>query len=330
MVPGMSLATQLLNARIQVIHDSTHRSPLTAHSSRHRGRADAAGGMEWLAMCGCRLSRVRVLLRDRTYRRRGVWGDGVTISAGLWSAYLESDAMRTATPVSPLPADVTSFVGRRSEVKEVRRLLSVARLVTLTGIGGVGKTRLALRVAREMERAFEDGVFLVELAPLQDPALLPHTVSDALAVPERSAREPVTVLADYLQGRQILLVLDNCEHVLEAAADLADRVLRAAPEVRVLATSRQVLRIAGEHVYPVPPLPTPDPNQPMESGTATQYPSVSLFADRAAAVVPGFVLTPENEPAVIRLCQRLEGIPLAIELASVRLRVLALDDLANQ
>jgi predicted ATPase/DNA-binding CsgD family transcriptional regulator len=238
--------------------------------------------------------------------------------------------MRTATPLSPLPADVTSFVGRRSEIREVRWLLSVGRLVTLTGIGGVGKTRLALRVARETERAFEDGVFLVELAPLQDPALLPHTVSDALAVPERSAREPVTVLADYLRGRRILLVLDNCEHVLEAAADLADRVLRAAPGVRILATSRQVLRMAGEHVYRVPPLPTPDPDQPMERGTATQYPSVSLFADRSAAVVPGFVLTPENEPAVIRLCQRLEGIPLAIELASVRLRVLALDDLANQ
>jgi len=238
--------------------------------------------------------------------------------------------MRTATNVSPLPADLTSFVGRRSEIEEVRRLLSEGRLVTLTGIGGVGKTRVALRVAREVRRAFEDGVFLVELASLQDSALLPHTVIDALGVPERSAREPVAVLADYLRGRQVLLVLDNCEHVLEAAADLADRVLRAAPDVRILATSRQVLRIAGEHVYRVPTLPAPDPDQPMESGTAAHYPSVRLFADRSAAVVPGFVLTPDNEPAVIRLCHRLEGIPLAIELASVRLRVLALDDLADQ
>ncbi|MFF8605655.1 ATP-binding protein [Streptomyces sp. NPDC015346] len=202
--------------------------------------------------------------------------------------------------------------------------------MTLTGIGGVGKTRLAFRVARELRRAFPDGVCLVELASLKDPALLPPTLIDALGIPEPSARPSMTAVCDHLRERRMLLLLDNCEHLVEAAADLADQVLRAAPDVRILATSRQALRIAGEHVYPVPPLPAPDPEDPPEPGTATQYPSVALFAERSVAVVPGFALTPDNEAAVIRLCHRLEGIPLAIELASVRLRVLAVDELANR
>ncbi|WP_323375210.1 ATP-binding protein [Streptomyces sp. RB17] len=229
-----------------------------------------------------------------------------------------------------MPADLTSFVGRRKDVAALRQLFSTTRLVTLTGIGGVGKTRLALRVAREMQRAFPDGVCLVELASLKDPALLPHIVVDALEIKEQSTRAPMTVLRGHLGQRRMLLVLDNCEHLVDAAAGLADQVLRAAPEVRILATSRQALRIAGEHIYPVPPLPTPPPGDSVEPGTATRYPSVTLFADRSAAVVPGFSITPDNEAAVVRLCRRLEGIPLAIELASVRLRVLTVHDLASR
>jgi non-specific serine/threonine protein kinase len=229
-----------------------------------------------------------------------------------------------------VPADLTSFVGRRHDIAAVRQLFAVARLVTLTGIGGTGKTRLALRVARDVRRAFAEGVCLVELAPLADAALLPHAVIGALGIPEQSARAPMTVLRDYLRQRRMLLVLDNCEHLVDAAADLADGVLRAAPDVRMLATSRQALRIAGEHVYAVPPLPAPGPDDVIEPGTATRYPSVALFAERAAAVVPGFALTPGNEAAVIGLCHRLEGIPLAIELAAVRLRVLTVDDLASR
>ncbi|MFB7161035.1 LuxR C-terminal-related transcriptional regulator [Streptomyces sp. NPDC056242] len=229
-----------------------------------------------------------------------------------------------------VPADLTSFVGRRKDVAALRQLFSTTRLVTLTGIGGVGKTRLSLRVAGEMQRAFPDGVCLVELASLKDPALLPHSVVDALGIKEQSPRSPMTVLRDHLGQRRMLLVLDNCEHLVEAAAGLADQVLRAAPEVRILATSRQALRIAGEHIYPVPPLPTPPPDESVEPGTATRYPSVTLFADRSAAVVPDFSITPDNEAAVVRLCRRLEGIPLAIELASVRLRVLTVHDLASR
>ncbi|RNM16782.1 ATP-binding protein [Nocardioides pocheonensis] len=238
-------------------------------------------------------------------------------------------ASRSANPPDNLPADLTSFVGRRSEAHAVRQLLSADRLVTLTGVGGVGKTRLALRVAHDLRRAFPDGVCLVELASLKDPDLLPHTLLAALGIREHSA--PATlVLSDYLRARHILLVLDNCEHILVATADLADRLLRVAPKLRILATSRQALRLAGEHVYAVPTLPVPDVDVRLAPGTATQFAAVDLFAARAAAVVPGFEITADNEQAVIQVCQRLEGIPLALELAAVRLRVLTVEELAHR
>ncbi|MCG3751984.1 LuxR C-terminal-related transcriptional regulator [Amycolatopsis sp. Poz14] len=235
-----------------------------------------------------------------------------------------------AAKPNTVPADLTTFVGRRQEVAAVRQLLTAARLVTLTGIGGVGKTRLATTVAADVRRAFPDGTCLVELASLKDPALLPHTVADALGISEQSTRSAAEVVCGHLRERRMLLVLDNCEHLVDAAAELTDQVLRAAPHVRVLATSRQALRLAGEHVFPVPPLPVPEPGEPMEPGTATRFPAVALFADRSAAAVPGFELTPANEQAVVRLCRRLEGIPLAIELAAVRLRVLTVDDLERR
>lgn len=237
---------------------------------------------------------------------------------------------RSTDSPSGMPVELTSFVGRRQDVGAVRQLCSATRLVTLTGIGGVGKTRLAFRVANELRRAFPDGVHPVQLAALADPALLPHTVLDALGIREQSARAPMTVLIERLRTRRLLLILDNCEHLVEAVADLADRVLRNAPGVRILATSRQALRIAGEYVYPVAPLPAPHPDTALTPGTALQYPSVMLFAERSAAVLPAFELTPDNEGAVVRLCQRLEGIPLAIELAAVRLRVLTVEELVDR
>jgi predicted ATPase/DNA-binding CsgD family transcriptional regulator len=226
--------------------------------------------------------------------------------------------------------ELTSFVGRRQELADVRRLLSNARLVTLTGMGGVGKTRLALRLANDARRAFPDGIGVVELAPLGDPELLPHYVVETLDIREQSARPPVEVLCDHLRSQRMLLVMDNCEHVVSAAADLIDRLLRVAPGVRVLATSTQPLRLSAEHVFAVPPLPVPVVGDPLEPGTATQFPSVSLFAERSTAVVPDFALTPQNEPAVVKLCQRLEGIPLAIELAAVSLKVLSIDGLIER
>lgn len=235
----------------------------------------------------------------------------------------------SAKPPTNLPAEITSFVGRRHDLVAVRQLFSTTRLVTLTGIGGVGKTRLALRVAQEMQRVFTDGVHLVELSALAEPGLLPQLVLDALEVREQPRADALTALCERLRSRRTLLLLDNCEHLIEATAELVDRVLRTAPEVRILATSRQALRLNGESVYPVAPLLTPAPST-IAPRTSGNYPSVRLFADRAAAVVPDFTITPDNEESVARLCHRLEGIPLALELAAVRLRLMTVGELAER
>jgi predicted ATPase/DNA-binding CsgD family transcriptional regulator len=227
-----------------------------------------------------------------------------------------------------LPADVSSFRGRREELAAIRKLFSSARLVTLTGIGGVGKTRLALRAAEEMRRAFPDGICLVELASLAEPGLLPQAVLDALGVRERPRVDAAVALERHVRDRRMLLVLDNCEHLVDAAAGLASRLLRSAPDLKILATSRHALRIASEHICPVPPLRVP--GGPLKPGTALGFPAIALFQDRSAAVVPGFEVTEDNEATVVRLCQRLEGIPLAIELAAVQLRVLPLAELVDR
>lgn len=226
-----------------------------------------------------------------------------------------------------LPADTTSFVGRKTDVAEVKHLLTRARLVTLTGVGGVGKTRLAVQTAAGLSRAFPDGVWLVELAGLQDPALVAHTVLEALRVHDETGRSPAAVLAEHLRERRTLVVLDNCEHLLDACAALAHDLLRAAPGLRLLATSRERLALAGEHLWPVSPLPVPEPGRPLAGGAWLRYPALTLFAERAAAVDPEFAVTEENQERVSAICRLLAGIPLAIELAAVRLRVLTLAEL---
>ncbi|MDX6314013.1 MAG: hypothetical protein QOF44_3477 [Streptomyces sp.] len=212
-----------------------------------------------------------------------------------------------------LPVEVTELVGRTTELGKVRRLLDRARLVTLTGPGGVGKSRIALRTAAEAKPDYADGVCLIELSELQDPELLPHTLATFLGLPEQAARAPLDLLVEYLQDRQVLIVLDTCEHLVDACAMLADVLLREAPRVTVLATSRQPLDVPGEHTLQIPPLPVQD--------------AVTLFGRRAAAVVPGFAVTDANRADVLVLCRRLDGIPLAIELATVRLRAIPLDQL---
>ncbi|GAB3963452.1 LuxR family transcriptional regulator [Actinoallomurus acanthiterrae] len=230
--------------------------------------------------------------------------------------------------VGNLPADVTSLVDRRHEVAEVKRLLSTSRLVTLTGVGGVGKTRLALQAARELHRAFDE-VWLAELASLTDPSLVTDTVAAAVGFRDQTARPPLPALAGFLAERRILLVLDNCEHLLDSCAVVTDALLRAAPWLRVLATSRQSLGIHGESTMTVLPLAVPDPDRPPPSVQALEeYSSASLFAERAAAVVPQFAIDDDNLLAVTRVCHQLEGIPLAIELAAGRLRALSVDGLA--
>jgi len=222
-----------------------------------------------------------------------------------------------------LPAELTSFVGRRGEVAEVKRLLAGSRLVTLTGVGGVGKTRLALRAAAELRRAFRDGVWLVQLDQVRDQALVAQAVAGALGLQDRAGYAPTAMLADYLGGRQLLLVLDNCEHLVDAAAKLADLLLRTAAGLRVLATSRESLNMTGETVLAVPPLATPEPGRRPTVAELTRSPAAVLFVERAAQVVPGFAVTEANAAAVAGICGRLEGLPLAIELAAARLPVLS-------
>ena len=222
-----------------------------------------------------------------------------------------------------LPAELTGFVDRRDELAEVKRLLAESRLVTLTGIGGVGKTRLALRAATELRRAFRDGVWLVRLDQLREEALVAQAIANALGLQDRAGCAPAETLEDYLAGRQLLLVLDNCEHLVDAVAKLADQLLRAAAGLRVLATSREALNIDGEMVLSVPPLPVPEAGQPLTLAQAGLFPAVRLFAERAAQVVPGFAVTEANMAAVAGICGRLEGLPLAIELAAAQTRVLS-------
>jgi non-specific serine/threonine protein kinase len=222
-----------------------------------------------------------------------------------------------------LPAELTSFVGRRGEVAEVRRLLGDSRLVTLTGVGGVGKTRLALRAAAGLRRAFGDGVWLVQLDQLRDEALVAQAVAGVLGLQPQAGLSPEAALAGYVADRQLLLVLDNCEHLVDAAAKLADQLLHAAAGLRVLATSRESLNITGEMVLPVPPLAAPDPGRPLTLAQLRMFPAAALFAARAGQVVPGLAVTDANKAAVAGICYRVEGMPLAIELAAARTRVLS-------
>jgi predicted ATPase/DNA-binding CsgD family transcriptional regulator len=220
------------------------------------------------------------------------------------------------TRTGNLPAELSSFVGRESERAHLKRLLTTARLVTVTGVGGVGKTRTVLRVAAEVRRAFADGVWLVDLSPLAQPGLVAEAVAQGLELRDQSTRPQTEILAEYLESRRLLLVLDNCEHLVEPCAWLVDSLLRASPGLQVLATSRQPLAVQGEHVFPLLPLPA--------SGAA-----VTLFAERARAASPGFALTEDNRDTVTRLCHDLDGIPLAIELAAVRTRALPLGEIAG-
>jgi len=240
-----------------------------------------------------------------------------------------------------LPVQLTSFVGRERELAAVRAALAAHRLVTLTGAGGCGKTRLGLQVAADALAAFADGAWFVDLAALADAALLPQAVLAALGLPEAPGRPPLAALADVLRRRALLLVLDNCEHLVEACARLADALLRACPRLRILATSREVLGVPGEATHRVPSLGVPDPGLTLavayggsrdSGGPALERlrrcEAVQCFVERALLVRPGFTLTAGNAPALAQVCRRLDGIPLALELAAARVRVLSVEQLA--
>jgi predicted ATPase/DNA-binding CsgD family transcriptional regulator len=229
-----------------------------------------------------------------------------------------------------LPAELTSFIGRRHQIQEVKAALTRARLVTLVGPGGVGKTRLALRTASDLMRGTPDGVWLVELAGLQDAELVTKAVMTSLDLRDESSRWPVSRLIEYVSSKRLLLVLDNCEHLLDACAVLTDAVLRETPSLRIIATSRQALGVAGETVVPLSPLTVPDPDEQTTPDRLAQADAVALLVARAREAGAAFELTPENEAAVVELARRLDGMPLAIELAAVRLRTLGLDQLVER
>ena len=211
-----------------------------------------------------------------------------------------------------LPAEATSFVGRRRELAELRRKLANARIVSLVGPGGVGKTRLALRAATDLSRAFPAGAWLVELADVRDPELVANAVLAGLDLRDQAATEPVALLLGYLESKELLLVLDNCEHLLEAVAHVVAEITRAAPGVRVLATSREPLSAPGEHVLPVPPLELPPAHVTEPLSRLRENEAVALFLERAEAAMGAFELSAANQSAVVDLCRRLDGLPLAI------------------
>jgi predicted ATPase/DNA-binding SARP family transcriptional activator len=290
------------------------------------------------ARSGDRASAVRIYHTCATVLEREL---GIESSPATREAYkhlLRMDLPPAPSVVPPTPAPLskrhnlpialTSFIGRTREIAEVTRLLSTTRLLTLTGPGGCGKTRLALAVARDLVAAYSDGVWLVELAALADAALVPQAVAAVLGVREEPQRSLTVTLADALQSRSLLLVLDNCEHLLDSCAHLAEMLLCAGSHLRILATSREALGLAGETTWPVPSLALPGPQALPALTELSQVEAVRLFVERATAALPTFALTQTNAATVAQVCQRLDGIPLAIELAAARVKIISVEQLA--
>lgn len=274
----------------------------------------------------------------RPRRRRRASGGGEPPRAGNVTAFprRSSQQGRPAAAVSDrlsggprrlhnLPAQLSSFVGREREVAEIKQQLEKSRLLTLIGAGGMGKTRLALRVAGELIEQYPDGVWHVELAALVDPALAPQAVASALGVREEPRRSLMETLSTSLRLKELLVVLDNCEHLAGACAELAFELLSACSGLRILATSRHALGAAGETTWRVPPLSLPEPGETPTVEGVLEYEAPRLFLTRAVAARSTFALTPQNASVVANLCQRLDGVPLAIELAAVRVKALAVE-----
>ena len=229
-----------------------------------------------------------------------------------------------------LPQQLTSFIGRERECKEVGELLSRNRLLTLQGAGGIGKTRLSLQVAAEILTDFPDGVWLIELAVLSDARLVPQAVASVLGVKEDAGRPVVEALVKFVEDRRLLLILDNCEHLVQACAEITSQLLRAGAGLKILASSREPLHVSGEMIYPLLPLPVPDPYVSFKRRALEQYAAARLFIERAVAAQPAFQVSDENAMAVAGICQRLDGIPLALELAAARVRALSVEQIAER
>jgi predicted ATPase/class 3 adenylate cyclase len=229
-----------------------------------------------------------------------------------------------------LPTQLTSFIGREKEIEETRQAILDHRLVTLTGVGGTGKTRLSLQVAAEVLDQYPDGAWLVELAPILDPLYVPRKTAIAIGLRDEPHRPVIDMLCDYLREKKMLIILDNCEHLVDACAQMADRLLHASTHTRILASSREALDIAGEATYRVPSLGLPDMSHLPSVESLSQYEAVKLFIDRATSAVSTFAVTNDNTPFLAQICHRLDGIPLAIELAAAKIRVLSLEQIARR
>ncbi len=229
-----------------------------------------------------------------------------------------------------LPTQLTRFIGREREIGEVRRLLGQTRILTLTGTGGVGKSRLSLQVGAETLENFPEGVWFIELAPISDGAFIPAAVTSALSLREEPGADLMDLIVRYLRDRKCLIILDNCEHLLDAAARFADKLLKECPKVKILASSRQALGVPGEMTWRVPSLQTPHPGEVVGADQLIQYESVRLFEERARSANPSFAVTDENASSVSQICWRLDGIPLALELAAARLRTMTVQQIAQR
>ena len=234
-----------------------------------------------------------------------------------------------ATP-NNLPQQVNSFVGREGVLEEVKKVFAGTRLLTLLGAGGLGKTRMSLQLAADLIDDYPDGVWFVELAPLSDPSLVAQAVASVLGVIEEPAGSVQEGLVKHVKDRRLLLILDNCEHVVQPCAELAKTLLRSGPELKVLATSRESLRLSGEATFAVPPLALPPRDRAIGAAGLTEYESARLFRDRAVAAQRGFVVTDKNAPAIAEICRTLDGIPLALELAAARVRALSVEAIAGR
>ena len=264
---------------------------------------------------------IEAILRDETR----------SLSREAESAAHEVPPLRTLDEVpNNLPLELTSFIGREAEVREVAGLLSDARLLTLTGVGGVGKTRIALHVAAAAINQYRDGVWLVELGALSDPELIPKQVAVAMGVQEQADRPIAVTLLEVASHQEVLLVLDNCEHLIEGVAVLADELLRSCPGVRLLATSREPLGVSGETVWTLPPMSVPTADLEPDPDRLGGIESMSLFIDRARLADQEFSLNKDNAAACAEICRRLDGVPLAIELAAARVSALSPPQIAER
>jgi predicted ATPase/DNA-binding SARP family transcriptional activator len=313
--------------RYDPLREETYRTLMRLHA--HSG--DRAGVVRYFNACVTVLQ--RELNVEPSLETRQAYEAHLATEAP--SAGQAVPASRAGPPLRHnLPSQWTSFIGRTRELEAVRGLLAKSRLLTLTGIGGVGKTRLALALANATLKDFADGTWWVDLAPLADPSLLGQAVASAMGLREQSTRPIAQALADAVHSKEVLIVLDSCEHLVAEGARLVEDMLGEGAGLKFLATSTEALGVPGEVVWQVPPLSLPAPVEPGEAPASEVGPqsssSVRLFADRAAAALPTFRLTPGNLPAVVRLCRALDGIPLALELAAARLKMLSVEQLVDR